>query len=205
MGYVLYHHKEERLLDMRQMANGHKQKISELFIENFSYVIILQQLVILAYIISLLINLTNKIKPVSHSLREKVYNIIDTFEYSFLILLFATVAPATLGYIVINFKYASFKNVSFRLSMVVSIYYLAVFVFLVLVFVIIYASQKGLKYYSNFKSKISFLFVGYKESSLANIYEVIQLILTVLLCIVLTGLFQNVGAQTNFLLFLQIL
>ena len=170
---MLYYFKSERLLSMETLKNAQNLKISELFIENFTYVIVLQQIMILAYFISLVLNLVNKIRPVSHSLREKIYNIIDTFEYSFLILLFSLFAPATIGFIVINLKNADFNNHSYRLSLIVSIYYLVILVFLLVIFLIIYASQKGLKYYSNFKSKINFLFVGYKETSMANIYEMI--------------------------------
>jgi len=40
---------------------------------------------------------------------------------------------------------------------------------------------------------------------LSNIYEFIQQVLIILLGVILTGLFNNVGAQTNFLLFISIL
>ena len=51
-------------------------------------------------------------------------------------------------------------------------FYLVVFGLGLFFFFIFYLIKKGFKHHSNIKSKLHFLFNGYKESKNANLYEI---------------------------------
>lgn len=79
-------------------------------------------------------------KPISTKLRERVYNIIDTFEYNFIIILFWVWSPAIFGYAILNFKLVNTDSILNKFSFVVSIIYVVLYLVFLTVFLIAFAS-----------------------------------------------------------------
>lgn len=94
----------------------------------------------LFYLVVLLLSIINKIKPFSAKFREKIFNIRDSFEYSFLINLYALMAPIIFAFLTINLKYSSVENISYKFSLIVSFIYLALFGLFFIVYFIVYIS-----------------------------------------------------------------
>lgn len=203
LGFVYFYNDKNAQID-KHLKNAKNQRISELIVENYTFVVIIQLVLLLVYLISVLLILINKLRPLSTKLRNKIYNVSDTFEYSFLLILFYSLAPSTFAFLVANLRLGSDQKALYRVSLAVCAIYLVIFALGFATFLIAYITQKGLKYYSNFKTKLGFLFLGYRETALANLYEMFQLTIIILLGSIFGGLYSNIGAQTNFLLFLQI-
>jgi len=175
--------KEYAISNIESLPNFYEKDFTWLFLENFGFYIIIHLIIVAVYLSLMLANCFYKCYSIR--LKEKVLKLREVFEYNFLIISFVTFDHKTFVFSLLNLL--NFKSTSAlsRFSLLMSVFYLLIYIIGFAVFCMLYVNKDYFTNPSDFKYKISYMLVGYKNRRFANFYEIMRILLHCFLGIVI--------------------
>lgn len=167
--------KEYTISDIESLPNFYEKDFTWLFLENFGFYMIIHLVIIAVYLSLMLANCFYKCYSIR--LKEKMLKLREVFEYNFLIISFVTFDHKTFVFSLLNLINFKSHSALSRFSLLMSIFYLMIYVAGFAIFCMLYVNKDYFINPSDFKYKISYMLVGYKNRRFANFYECMRILL----------------------------
>ena len=183
--------------------NFFDKQLTSLFIQNFGVVLAVHSILLIAYFSVLLMNVFYAC--LSMKMKEFVIRARDAFEFNLLIVAFVVFDFQIFFFANLNFQNPVLTSDLGKASLYVAIGYIAIIGLFSLAFVLSYFSNNAFVPQSDKKFKLSFMFIGYRNKQLPNIFELVVLLFHFGVCCVLVYLRTTPLRQITACLFLMVL
>ena len=154
--------------------NFFDKQLTTLFLQNFGIVFIIHCAITLCYVALLVFSCFYKC--LSMTMKEFVLKARDIFEYNFLVIAFILFDYQIFVFANLSFQQPKLNNSFAHFSLIVAIIYITLFVVLSLIYIGLYFIKNRFVPQSDTKFKISFMFIGYRNRPIPNLYEIVILL-----------------------------
>lgn len=151
--------------------NFFDKQLTTLFLQNFGIVFIIHCTLLLCYIALLILNCFYKF--VSMGMKEFILKARDIFEYNLLIVALVLFDYQIFVFANLNFAAPKLHNNFTQFSLAVAVIYLCLFGVMMFTYLGFYFKANKFVPQSDRKFKISFMFIGYRNRPIPNLYEVV--------------------------------
>lgn len=170
------------------------------YIRNFGSIFIVHFILLVIY--SVLFVLDYYFLNLGFQTRRKIKRLKKTFEFNIFIIFILFFQSQIIIFSSLNLSSNTDNSFFSKFSFALSIFYLSNFFFLILAFVYFYFKKHKFYHQSELKYKISFLFIGYKNNNLANIFEISKVFLIscflITLAVLRNNTFPQIGISYSF-------
>jgi hypothetical protein len=181
--------------------NIYDKEFTWLFVDNFGFYIFAHFLIISFYFGLMITNCFYRCFSIK--LKEKILRLREIFEYNFLIISFVVFDHKTFTFAFLNIIDVKFDSSLSIFSFTLALLYIGIYIFGFCTFAWLYFVKSYFVQHSEFKYKISYLLVGYKNRQFANFYETLRIFVHCALGIVLIT--AKVNPIVQLVLYLTIL
>ena len=150
--------------------NFYDDQLSSYFIKNFSFIFIFHCSILILFFLVVFSNVF--IKYYSYYIKNFLFKSKEILEYNILLIIFFAFSSQIIVFAILNLDYSNMKYFINYFSYIISWIYIFFILFIILMVICYYFSKNFFLCQSALKFKLSFLFIGYRNSKYSNLFEI---------------------------------